>query len=262
MTISRSKISFGHGLQTDKPVRVLEPAAGEQFQQFVSADQCAGFASRSWRDLGGPVSERRAGRAQRPGVGEIIAGKRGTGACRAGEENTAALPVGVGGRNRRWIVNHGSGQVARELDSGAQFGLACEGAPVEQVGGLEIGPVQRVFAPAGGGVVAGTHGIAIDAGHGLEPRRISGGGAGPVHDGAVARDAPGFGGGGAGIGGFRRSPRACKPGQSGDGGAGAIARPARPHGIGFRRLAGDLGLEPGLGVERSRHRLGALRRIA
>ena len=256
------QIGLGHRLEADEPVRILEAAAREQLQQLVAAHRGIGVAVEPRRDLGGPAPERRAGRPQRAGLRKIIARERGTGVGRTGQQDAAALAVGVGGSERGRIVRHGGGEIAREFDRGAQLSLVCEGAPVEQAARPEVGVVQGVIAPAETGLLAGAGAVAIDAGDGLEAGGVPGGGAGTVDDGAVAGNAPGLGSGGAGMGILGGGPRGGEAGQAGDRPAGALARPARPHGLGLGGLAGDLRLQLRLRVERPGHGLGALGRVA
>ena len=81
-------------------------------------------------------------------MGEVVAGQRGAGVGGAGEQDTAALLIGLGGGQRRRVVDHGDGEIARQLDRRAQFRFVREGAPVEQITGLQVGGVELITAPA------------------------------------------------------------------------------------------------------------------
>ena len=148
-------------------------------------------------------------------MGEVVAGQRGAGVGRAGEQDTAALLIGLGGGQRRRVVDHGDGEIARQLDRRAQFRFVREGAPVEQVAGFEIGGVERISAPAERGILTGPRVVAIGARQALEAGRVAGGSASIGHGGAVARNTSRLRSCRTRIGAFGRFavPRQARPGR-------------------------------------------------
>ena len=121
-------------------------------------------------------------------MGEVVAGQRGAGVGRAGNQDAAALLIGLGGGQSRRVVDHGDGEIARQLDRRTQFRFVREGAPVEQITGLQVGGVERISAPAERGILPGARTVAIGTRQALEAGRVAGGSAGIGHGGTVARD--------------------------------------------------------------------------
>ena len=198
------QVLLAHRLEIDEPAGVLEAAAGQQFQKLIAADRSCRIASRCRQ--GGPGPERSARCAQCAGMGEVIAGQRGAGVGGAGEQDAAALLIGLGGGQRRRIVDHGDGEIARQLDRRTQFRFVREGAPVEQITGFEIGGVERIAAPAERGILPGPRAVAIGTRQALEAGRVAGGSARIGNGGAVARDTSCLCVGGSPIGAFGRLP--------------------------------------------------------